>query len=132
MTETPVVVETPIVYVAHQPSPGPDGRVQRLAEAAEWGEIRFVTTEEERPGLRSKSILQQVRTRLALFRPEVDFVAWIGGDPAGLILTAATLADMGYRDFLYLRWERSQDPITGRRTGKPGFVRQRMTLLPFV
>ena len=49
--------------------------------------------------------------------PETDAFFWTGGDPIMLLLTGVALADLEFDEITWLKYERSLDKETGRRTG---------------
>lgn len=118
------------VFVVFLPTEG--RTVRHLDEARRWTrevDVRPFLTSDDRPGLRSRAAVARLRERVGEFDPRQDAIAWIGGDPASLLLVGAQLADAGIRFVTYLRWERVRD-ATGRPTDETAFVPTYVNILP--
>lgn len=105
----------PTVFFVQEP-----GSDRDFSSANRYGKVEFLLSSRDRPGLSPGPTLFKLRQGLRKMRPG-DYLAWAGGDPLGPTLVGLVLAEMGFRSFNMLRWERERD-TEGRRTNRGYYV----------
>lgn len=130
-----LTTDMPTVYLIAQPTVAGNGSLPKLEPLAEWGTIKVLINPGEDPRYNPKLAMKRIRSRLADFNPELDFLAWAGGDTLAAVLTGVVLADFAideedpFDSFQWLRWERGRDASTGKRTEENGkYVRMTVPL----
>lgn len=83
------------VYVICRPGYRRDGVIYDVSPASKYGEIRYIfegklSTITDDPF----SALQQAISALEDFDPDVDYVAWAGGNPLAMLLVGDVLGEM--------------------------------------
>lgn len=105
-----------IVYVVHDRAQRQTGKPINLSAAEAWGEIRPIFDANDWPSMFPEAAAKQLQKRLSHFRPEVDRLLWVGGDPMALVILGAWLWNEEITA-TWLRSDRERDPVTGERTG---------------
>lgn len=96
-----------VVYLVQLPPPTGKGWTPDISRASDFGRVKMLLRDGERASYRPGSVLGTLRTRLAGYRPSVDYILYAGGDPWGLALVGIALRDAGHSSFRFLRYERS-------------------------
>ena len=119
LTLDPTTTAMATVYLIAQPTVSRrDGRVPDISPLSEYGTVRIVLPVGEHPNFNPERCLRIVRSVLAEFNPELDYLAWAGGDTLAAVMAGIVLHERGLPDFRWLRYERPLDRGTGRRTDK--------------
>lgn len=108
---------SPRVFLISEPpsmrnsSLGPDMR-----QLMSFGTIHIILSHADFPVMRSDQAVNKISQALQLYDydPDVDYIAWAGGDPVALLLIGAYLGDMGYERVKWLRYTKPRDPLTGK------------------
>jgi hypothetical protein len=77
-----------------------------VSPAAVYGSVEFVLGPQDRTSHSPEIVLSKLRKCLRDFDPVEDYILWAGGDPLSLMLVGSVLADMGFTEWRYLRYER--------------------------
>lgn len=77
-----------------------------VSPAAVYGSVEFVLGPQDRTSHSPEVVLGKLRKGLKNFDPVEDYVLWAGGDPLSLMLVGTVLAEMGFSEWRYLRYER--------------------------
>lgn len=100
----------PKVYIVNEPDESrvPEGRATYdVSPAAMFGEVAFIFTADNPPPVRDRDrAIERAHEVLCDAEPG-DFIVWAGGDPLGMIIAAAVLADYTDGQFNYLMWDRA-------------------------
>lgn len=106
-----------MVYVVQPPA-----RPKDLSSAQRYGNIQYLIDEPLfQPSLQPGVARRRMEDGLKNFRPEQDYVLFLGGDPVGAILLGIVLGEMfPGKKVTTLRYERERD-ISGRRQEGVGF-----------
>jgi len=110
-----------VVYLVQEPTI-PRRATQRKIDISPmmwWGEVRVLVERNQAPGFRPMEAYLQIYNRLAQFDPDRDFIAAVGGDTLGVMLTSAALREYGHEYFYFLRFERTRLP-NGERDPSSG------------
>lgn len=100
----------PTVYIVNEPdeSRASEGRATYDTNPARaFGKIEFIfpagrptpVRDPDRAVAHAHHVLENVT--------EEDYLVWAGGDPLGLIIAAAVMADLTDGKFTYLKWDRA-------------------------
>jgi hypothetical protein len=99
----------PKVFIVNEPDESrvPEGRATYdVSPAAEFGDVVFVFTADNPSPVRDReAAVARAHEVLADAEPN-DFIVWAGGDPLGMVIAAAVLADYTDGNFKYLMWDR--------------------------
>lgn len=99
----------PNVYIVNEPDETrvPPGRQSwDISPAAHFGDIVYVFPASAEPPVRNREYAM-ARAHEVLSEAEPgDYIVWAGGDPFGMVLVAAILADYTEGQFNYLMWDR--------------------------
>lgn len=100
----------------------PSIRPKDLSSAMRYGRIDYVFSDPAfQPSLEPGTAIRDIDESLKNFRPEEDFVLFLGGDPVGAIMLGHRLATrFPGTNIRTLRWERERD-TNGRPTPGAGF-----------
>ena len=100
----------------------PSLRPKDLSSAARYGRIEFVFADPGfQPSLEPGVATQEIDAAIENFRPEEDYVLFLGGDPIGAILLGFRLATrFPGTNIRAMRWERERSP-SGQRSSDSGF-----------
>lgn len=90
-----------------------------LSSAQQYGKIQHILNVTDRPGMMPESCLNKIRAALDEYQ-DGDYFATTLADPAGPLLLGLALADFGFDDIKWLRWERPPPGNDGFRP-KGGF-----------
>lgn len=99
----------PKVYIVNEPDESrvPAGRQSwDTSPAAFFGELVYVFRAEDPSPVRDKDAAQARAHEVLKDATEDDFLVWAGGDPFGMVLAAAVMADYTEGRFTYLMWDR--------------------------
>lgn len=100
----------PKVYIVNEPDESrvPEGRATYdVSPASMFGEVVFIFGADFPPPVRDRErAVRRAHEVLADAEPG-DFVVWAGGDPLGMVIAAAVLADYTDGNFNYLMWDRA-------------------------
>lgn len=99
----------PKVFIVNEPDESrvPAGRQSwDTSPAAYFGDLVYVFTSDTPPPVRDReAAMERAHDVLKEATPD-DFLVWAGGDPFGMVLAAAILADYTDGHFTYLMWDR--------------------------
>ncbi|UXO93757.1 hypothetical protein Pan1_42 [Pseudanabaena phage Pan1] len=99
----------PKVFIVNEPDESrvPAGRASwDTSPAAFFGELVYVFTADNPPPVRDReAAFARAHEVLSQATPN-DFLVWAGGDPFGMVIAAAVLADYTDGQFTYLMWDR--------------------------
>jgi hypothetical protein len=100
----------PKVFIVNEPDESrvPEGRAAYDTNPARaFGRIEFIFTNEHGAPVRNPE--RAVDTAHAVLSDATpnDYLVWAGGDPLGLIIASAVLADITDGKFNYLKWDRA-------------------------
>lgn len=99
-------MKAPMVYLIAEPSVKRDASRPDLSPLAEFGELKVCLPSGHYPVLHPKKTLDILFSRLDAFRPDVDYIAWAGGDTLAALLTGVVLAEFGIARINWLRYQR--------------------------
>ena len=108
------------VYIVQAPRASVSGHNIDLSSAADFGRIEFLLPSYSQPSLDPQKALEALRRGLANFGPD-DYIASVGGDPAGIFLAGIVLPEMCEGPIKWLRWERHRDK-GGNRDGTGFYI----------
>lgn len=94
------------VFIVQQPRVGPRGFTYDVSPALQYGQIRIIFDAAMSPADKPKKALAIAQRALSLFDPRTDFLAWAGGDPAGLAIVVLVVAERCNGEVPWLKWER--------------------------
>ncbi len=99
----------PKVFIVNEPDESrvPAGRASwDTSPAVYFGELVYVFTADNPPPVRDReAAIARAHEVLSDATPG-DFLVWAGGDPFGMVLAAAIMADYTDGQFTYLMWDR--------------------------
>lgn len=104
----------PRVFLIAQPTVTREGKMPNLEPLAEHGEVCTVLQAGDSPWAEPSRCMKIISARLLNFNAEEDSIAWAGGDTLAAVMVGAVLERYGHERVRWLRYERSQDPKTGR------------------
>lgn len=100
----------PRVFIVNEPdeSRAPEGRATYDTNPARaFGKIVFINPADRPVPVRDpEGAVDRAHAVLADVTSE-DYLVWAGGDPLGLIIAAAVMADNTDGKFTYLKWDRA-------------------------
>lgn len=99
----------PRVYIVNEPDESrvPAGRASwDTSPAAFFGELVYVFTADRDPPVRDRDAALIRAHEVLQDAEQGDFIVWAGGDPFGMVIAAAVLADYTDGVFNYLMWDR--------------------------
>lgn len=102
----------------------PSIRSRDLSSAQRYGTIQYLIDDPQfQPSLQPGVAKKRIEDGLADFRPGVDYILFLGGDPLGAIMLGVALGNMfpGKR-ISGLRYERERDLSGNRREGSGFYV----------
>lgn len=99
----------PTVYVVNEPSNDrtPAGRAPYDTSAAEFfGQLVNIFRADENTPIRNRDVAIAHAHDVLADAEKGDFLVWAGGDPFGMVIVSAILADYTDGQFNYLVWDR--------------------------
>ena len=96
------------VFIANEPdkSKVPEGRTcYDVSPASVFGELIFVFGVNSLPPVRNREKAVERAHQVLCQATPGDFLVWAGGDPLGMVITAAIMADYTNGKFNYLLWD---------------------------
>jgi hypothetical protein len=99
----------PKVYIVNEPDESrvPAGRASwDTSPAAFFGELVYVFEAASPPPVRNRDAAIERAHDVLKDAEQGDFIVWAGGDPFGMVIAAAVLADYTDGQFNYLMWDR--------------------------
>ncbi len=99
----------PTVFIVNEPDESrvPAGRASwDTSPAAYFGDMVYVFTADRDPPVRDKDAAIQHAHDVLKNAEKGDFLVWAGGDPFGLVIVSAIIADVTDGEFTYLMWDR--------------------------
>lgn len=122
----------PSVYIINQPRENPRSRFGTsydVSPAMQYGEIKFVFTEDEFPSPSAdlKRAVEHAWNVLADFDAESDYVVWAGGDPISMLIVAPILFDIAQDNVRYLKFERGRG-VNGEKIQAGYYMPKTVTL----
>jgi len=112
-----------IVYLVQEPTiPKHTGRTLDTTPLLWWGKVRIIMERTQVASFRPAQAYSQIRERLKTFEPDRDYIAIAGGDTLAVVLVGATLAQLGFDHFYYLRFERARLPDGTRDPAAGAYV----------
>lgn len=121
---TPAVASPARVFLIAQPSVSREGRVPDISDLYRFGEVRVLLDAREFDNVgtsNSERALEKLLARLDDYRPDDDYIVWVGGDTAIALMVGAALYQLGVNSVRWLRYERPRGP-DGRRYGDKQYV----------
>lgn len=133
-------VRQPTVYLIAQPSipRHSDNRPRDLSPLYEHGKVEVLVQTGDQPTFHPERCMELIDRRLANFDPDVDMLAFAGGDTLAAVLTGAVLASKFYDDerddihITWLRYERGRARDGSRVMEGSRYVPIRVPLFPSV
>jgi hypothetical protein len=99
-----------IVYLVQEPSvPRGDGKILDISPLLQWGKLVVLMDAGLVASFSPPAALSRVRSKLAAFDHEKDYIAVAGGDNLAVVLVGTVLAEMRAPSFNYLRFERAKN-----------------------
>lgn len=99
----------PKVFIVNEPDASrvPEGRASYdTSPAAIFGELVYVFPAREDPPVRNRDLAMARAHEVLSEATSDDFLVWAGGDPFGMVIAAAVMADYTDGQFYYLMWDR--------------------------
>lgn len=98
------------VFIPNEPDSRrvpPGARAYNVKPAEKYGKIRYVFSAKEKAPSRRDS-KQAIDHAYAMMKDATaeDYIATVGGDPFGILVTAVVLADINKGKLKYLYWDR--------------------------
>lgn len=97
------------VFIVNEPDESrvPAGRASwDTSPAAYFGELVYIFTADSPPPVRDRDAAFARAHEVLADATQGDFLVWAGGDPFGMVIAAAILADNTDGIFTYLMWDR--------------------------
>lgn len=109
------------VYLIQEPRPFLNHRTGKdttrdVSSAAQYGVLRHLLGADDQPTNMPGPCLNKIKSGLAGFDAEQDYILFAGGDPLGALLTGLALRDHPFPTVQFLRWDRVRDK-SGQRNG---------------
>lgn len=99
----------PKVFIVNEPDESrvPAGRASwDTSPAGYFGDLVYVFTADNPPPVRDREAAIARAHEVLSEATSDDFLVWAGGDPFGMVLAAAIMADYTDGQFTYLMWDR--------------------------
>lgn len=99
----------PKVFIVNEPDESrvPAGRASYdTSPAAFFGDLVYVFQAHEDPPVRNRDHAMERAHEVLSEATSEDFLVWAGGDPFGMVIAAAVMADYTDGEFTYLMWDR--------------------------
>ena len=99
----------PKVFIVNEPDESrvPAGRASwDTSPAAYFGELVYIFTADSPPPVRDRDRAFTRAHEVLKDAKSEDFIVWAGGDPFGMVMAAAIMADYTDGVFTYLMWDR--------------------------
>lgn len=109
------------VFLIQSPSNSND-----FSSAVRYGTIMPVLSNGDMPSILPGPCLKKVRESLEDMQ-ETDYLLWAGGDPFALILAGIVVAEKGFKNLKYLRWEKEK-LLDGSRSKNGFYIPIEMTI----
>ena len=90
-----------------------------VTSAQKYGRIEYILGVNDRPGQWPEQCLKKIYAALEQYR-EGDYFATTLADPAGPMLLGIALAEFGFDEIKWLRWERPPPDSSGERRAGAG------------
>ena len=100
----------PIVYLIAQPTISRRKVPPNLTPLYKHGDVVTLLMAGEQPAFRPRDCFEALETRFRNFDPEIDFMAWAGGDVLAAVMAGMLLAERDIFCFQWLRYERFRLP----------------------
>jgi len=110
------------VYVVQQPKPNKSGFLPDFSSAADFGEMKFIFSSDEKVFAIPGPSLTKAKRELKVFNQEEDYILWHNaGDPAAMYaVLIALMAEHNPSKINFLYWNRKRDS-SGNREPHAGF-----------
>lgn len=99
----------PKVFIVNEPDESrvPAGRQSwDTSPAAYFGDLEYVFLADNPPPVRDRDAALERAHEVLSEATSEDFLVWAGGDPFGMVIAAAVMADYTDGKFTYLMWDR--------------------------
>ncbi len=110
------------VYLVQQLREVPERTPRDLTPVLRYGKLVILIEPSDNASINPEFVRSKVASRMKYFDPTCDHLAWIGGDPMGVVIVTAELLRRGITRFSWLRYTRAKDPQTGAYTDRPDYM----------
>lgn len=100
----------PKVFLIAQPTVPKSGRLPDISPLAEHGDITVLIEAGDYPTFHPEECWKKIKSRLEKFNPDIDYLAWAGGDTLSAVMVGAVLVQMGHYSVQWLRFDRGYTP----------------------